>query len=99
LIALKASKMEPTPLDELIDALAARMKDLPEESDEYSNIADQYVKLHKLRDESNSRKRVSPDVLVQAVGSLTGILAILAYEGAGQIIRTKALGFVMKLAR
>lgn len=99
MITLKAANIEPTQLDELIDMLYARMKDLPPESDDFSNTADQYVKLTKLRDESNARTRVSPDTMVGVLGSLAGILAILIYESTGHVITTKALGFVMKAIR
>lgn len=99
LITLKATNIEPTQLDELIDMLYVRMKELPPESDNFSNTADQYVKLTKLRDESNARTRVSPDALASVFGSLAGILAILSYERMGHVIATKAVGFVMKAVR
>lgn len=98
MITLKANTVDPTPLDLAIDRLFASMEKMPPASDEYSNTADQLLKLHKLRDESNSRKRVSPDALVQVAGSLAGIVAILSYERT-HIITTKALGFVMKALR
>lgn len=98
MITLKANTIEPTPLDEAIDRLFATMQDMAPESDEYSNTADQLLKLYKLRDESNAKKRVSPDALVQVAGSLAGILAIISYERL-HIITTKAMPFVMKALR
>ena len=99
MITLKANTIEPTPLDEAIDRLFISMQGMEPETDEYSNTADQLLKLYKLRDESNAKKRVSPDALVQLVGSLSGIMAILVFEKSGHIITTKAMSFVMKVIR
>jgi hypothetical protein len=99
LITLKASTIEPTPLDDAITRLFDSLAGMDPESDEYSKTADQLVKLYKLNDESKSKKRVSPDTLANLTGSLGGILAILIFEKSGHIIATKALGFVTKLAR
>lgn len=96
---LKANDIVPTQLDVMIDGVSAHLEGLTPDSTEYSNAVDQYIKLHKLRDESNARKRVSPDVLAQLAGSLGGILAIITFEKSGHVIITKALGFVMKAAR
>lgn len=98
MISLKANNIEPTPLDEAIDRLFTSLQKMHPASDEYSKTADQLLKLYKLRDESNAKKRVSPDALVQVAGSLAGILAILSYERVA-IITTKAMPFVMKAIR
>ena len=98
MLTLKADKIEDPALDLAIVKLFDRMGGLDPETKEYSNTADQLVKLYKLREETTSRKRVSPDALVQVAGSLAGIVAILSYERT-QIITTKALGFVMKALR
>jgi len=99
LITLKASNIEPTPLDDAITRLFSSLEGMSPDSEEYAKTADQLVKLYKLNDESKSKKRVSPDTLANLAGSLSGILAILIFEKSGHIIATKALGFVSKLAR
>ena len=99
MITLKASQIEPTPLDDAIARLFNSLQGMDPESEEYSNTADQLVKLYKLNDESKSKKRVSPDTLASLIGSLSGIVTILVFEKSGHIIVTKALGFVTKLAR
>jgi len=99
LITLKASTIEPTPLDDAITRLFDSLQGMDPESEDYSNTADQLVKLYKLNDESKSKKRVSPDTLANLAGSISGIMAILIFEKSGHIIVTKALGFVTKLAR
>lgn len=99
MITLKASTIEPTPLDDAISRLFISLQEMEPESEEYAKTADQLVKLYKLNDESKSKKRVSPDTLANLAGSLSGIVAILLFEKSGHIIATKALGFVTKLAR
>lgn len=99
MITLKASTIEPTPLDDAITRLFDSLQGMEPESEEYSKTADQLVKLYKLNDESKSKKRVSPDTLANLIGSLSGIVTILVFEKSGHIIVTKALGFVTKLAR
>jgi hypothetical protein len=99
LITLKASDIEPTPLDDAITRLFSSLEGMEPDSDEYAKTADQLVKLYKLNDESKSKKRVSPDTLANLIGSLSGIVTILVFEKSGHIIATKALGFVTKLAR
>lgn len=97
-LTLKADNTEPNPLDEAIDRLFNSMQKMHPASEEYSNTADQLLKLHKRRDESTSSKRVSPDTLAVIAGNLVGIVAILGYEKTGAIT-SRALGFVMKLAK
>lgn len=99
MITLKASEIEPTPLDDAITRLFSSLEGMEPDSDEYAKTADQLVKLYKLNDESKSKKRVSPDTLANLIGSLSGIVTILVFEKSGHIIATKALGFVTKLAR
>ena len=99
MITLKASTIEPTPLDDAISRLFDSLQGMDTDSEEYSKTADQLLKLYKLNDESKSKKRVSPDTLANLIGSLSGIAAILIFEKSGHIIVTKALGFVTKLAR
>mgnify|MGYP003406553633 CR=1 FL=1 len=98
MITLKASTIEPTPLDDAITRLFDSLQGMDTESDEYSKTADQLVKLYKLNDESKSKKRVSPDTLAIIAGNIAGIVAILGYERA-HIVTSKAFGLVMKLAR
>lgn len=99
MLTLKASTIEPTPLDDAIARLFDSLQGMEPESEEYSKTADQLVKLYKLNDESKSKKRVSPDTLANLAGSLSGIVAILVFEKSGHVIATKALGFVSKFAR
>ncbi|QBZ73590.1 hypothetical protein SEA_ROSAASANTEWAA_26 [Streptomyces phage RosaAsantewaa] len=89
---------DPTPLDAEIDRLLNRLSEIAPDSDEYAKTNEQLIKLYKLNEDTNSKKRVSPDALAQVAGSLAGIVLILGYERAG-IITSKAMSFVMKSAR
>lgn len=91
------SKTEPTSLELEIDAFLLEMKDVPKDSEKYSAMADQFIKLYKLKEvDNNSKKTVSADALVNLAGSLLGILAVINYERI-HVVTTKALGFVSKI--
>lgn len=86
---------EPTGLQLVIDALEARLVKVQPDTDEYPKMVEQLTKLHKLK-ESETPKRLSPDVVATVAGNLAGILLILQYERAN-VITSKALSFVLKL--
>ena len=82
-------------LETAIDDLLKQMSEMKGETEEYSLLADQLVKLYKLK-EIDAPKRISPDTLAIVIGNLAGIAFIVAYEKAN-IVTSKALGFVLKL--
>lgn len=86
---------EPTGLQKVIDALEARLQMAQPDTDEYPKMVEQLTKLYKLK-ESDSPKRLSPDVVANIAGHLAGILLIIQYERA-HVITSKALSFVTKL--
>lgn len=96
MITLKASTLEPTPLDDIITMLERELLATTPDSDRFSKIADQLIKLSKHRDDITSRKRLSADKLADVVVNLAGILAVLNFERTG-IVLSKAFGLVKKL--
>lgn len=82
-------------LEQAIDELLLAMTEITGDSEEYSKMADQLVKLYKLK-EIDAPKRISPDTLAIVLGNLAGIICIVGYERAN-IVTSKALGFVLKL--
>lgn len=94
---IKNLKRQPSDLETEIARVIALMSKMDPDTDPaYGPLADQLVKLYKLKDvDNNSKKRVSADALVAAGGSLLGVVAIINTERL-QVITTKALGFVMK---
>lgn len=85
---------EATPLEKEIESLFASLSDYKKDSKEYAQIADQLVKLYKLK-ETDSKSKVSPDTWAIIGANLAGILLIIGHERVG-IITSKALSFVMK---
>jgi hypothetical protein len=86
-------------LDRVIDDVLSDLRDrFTSDSEEYSDAADNLIKLMKLKKEINPSWRPSPDALVGAIGSISGILLILNFEKLG-VITSKALTFVGKSLR
>ena len=55
-------------------------------------------RIHELEKGEMKREKVSPNTLISAGASIVGILVIILYEGAGNIIHTKnALPFIPKV--
>lgn len=94
MINIKTFKKEPTDLEIEIKRLLVVLENLQPADDDYATVADQLVKLYKLK-EVDSKRIVSPDALVNAATSLIGILAITNYEYT-HALTSKALSFVVK---
>lgn len=90
----KLKKAEPSSLENEIERLLEVLKNMEPTDEKYPNVADQLVKLYKLK-EVDSKKRVSPDAMAAAATNLAGILLILNFEHA-HVMTSKALGFVVK---
>lgn len=79
-------------LQKSIDKLISEMSDVSADSEEYATMADQLVKLYKLK-EVDSQRRVSPDALITALASFIGIVWITRYE-RDNVVTSKALSFI-----
>ena len=88
---------EPTALEETIEDLLKHMRAVEEDSEQYSKMADQLVKIYALK-QQDTAPTVSPDVLATVLGNLLGIILIVGHERA-HIVTSKALLFVQKLVR
>lgn len=85
---------EPTPVDDLIDAVLEEMKTYGPSDPEYGAALEKLERLHELKTK-NRQKPISRDTLAIVAGNLLGILLIVAYEqkhvlsskGMNQIIR------------
>lgn len=88
---------EPTALDETIEDLLKHMRAVEEDSEQYSKMADQLVKIYELK-KHDASPTVSPDVLATVIGNLLGIVLIVGHERA-HIVTSKALLFVQKLVK
>lgn len=83
-------------LDRAISDLLEELDAMEGSNPDYSDTADQLMKLMKLKKEVHPSWVPSPDAVVGAAGSILGILLILNYEKAN-VIASKALSFVGKL--
>lgn len=86
---------EPTELDPVIGRLLELMANEDPNTEEYSKMTDQLIKLYKLKAET-APKRVSADTWALIVANLAGIILIIGHERAN-VITTKALAFVQRL--
>jgi hypothetical protein len=93
----KFKKTDPSDLETEITALFEKLQKMSPASDEYDKTTDQIAKLYKLK-ETDSKSRVSPDVLFGSAVNLAGILLIINFEHA-HALTSKALGFVGKNIR
>lgn len=85
---------DPSDLENEIARLFAELRELPSDGEEYDRVSNQLKKLYPLK-ETDSKRKLSPDVLVGAVANLVGIGMIIHYEHV-HIITSKALGFIGK---
>lgn len=88
---------EKSGLEKAIDDLFTEMNSVNADSEEYAKMADQLVKLYKLK-EVDIPRQVSPDTLAVVIGNLLGIVLIVGHERT-HVVTSKALGFVMKATR
>lgn len=87
-------KRKPTKLDGEIDRVLDWMKSEKPDSDEYTNMANNFKKLYEIKS-INKNDRIKPDTIATVGCNLIGIWLILHYEEI-DIITSKALGFVLK---
>jgi hypothetical protein len=93
---LTFKKSEPSDLEVEIARVLKVMKDMDPSDKVYAEVADQLVKLQKLQTEIDSKKRLSPDTLLNAATSFLSVLAILNYEHA-HVFTSKATSFVKSI--
>ena len=85
---------EPTPVDELIEAVLEEMRTYGPAAPEYESLMTKLERLYEVK-AKNKPKPISRDTLAIVAGNLLGILLIVAYEqkhvlsskGMTQIIR------------
>lgn len=83
-------------LDVEIDRVTTQLAGYYPVDSGYEVILERLKELHKMREETKPRMRVSPDVLIQSATHILGIAMIIRYEEFN-IITTKALSFVPRV--
>ena len=80
--------------DEPITKVLQEMREQPVDTKEYNDAMRHFETLMKLKADER-RKPVSTDAVVGVVGSLLGILTIVAYEQK-HVFNSKGIGFIKK---
>lgn len=83
-----------TDLEKEIHSVLCNMSTYLPDSEEYTKQAENLERLYKAKSYEKDR-RVSLDTIAVIAGNLLGIALILGYEKT-EVIRTKALGFVIR---
>lgn len=91
---LKFKNTKPSSLENEIERLFNKLKEMDPTDPQYAPVAEQLSKLYKLK-EVDSKKQISPDAAVATVTNLAGILLILNHERL-HVVTSKALGMVRK---
>lgn len=81
-------------LDKPIDRVLESMETYGPDEPSYDALLTRLERLVHLQRE-HARSRVSPDTMATVMGSLAGILIIVAYEKA-HVMSSKGLGFIPK---
>jgi hypothetical protein len=90
---------QPNDLNVVIDQLIEALKTETPGTEEYNAIADQLVKLYKLKDvDNNAKSTVSADTLFAIGGNLLALGLLMNFERL-HVITTKALGLATKVIR
>ncbi|AXQ61269.1 hypothetical protein SEA_LIBERTYBELL_28 [Streptomyces phage LibertyBell] len=87
-------KRKPTDLENELARLLDVLKTISPTDPDYAVVADQLKKLYPLK-ETDSKNRVSKDILVSATAGLAQVLMIIGYEHAHPLT-SKAMNFVFK---
>jgi hypothetical protein len=82
-----------TPLDVTLQHLFSEIAGYDIHTDEYAKAADQIVKLVKLKKETNSSWKPSPDALLAAGATIATTILVLHYEKMSTVT-SKAFGFI-----
>lgn len=82
-------------LQKTLDDLFVQMSHVSPDSEEFAQMADQVSKLYVLK-ETDSKRRISPDVLATIAANLLGIALIVGHERA-HVVTSKAINFLKQL--
>jgi hypothetical protein len=83
----------PSPLDDLIEDAYAALKGMDETTEAYTDALRNLEKLLEIRATEKKRTTPSPEAVLSAAASLTGIVLILAFEQK-HVITTKSLSMI-----
>lgn len=92
-----AKKDKRSELDKEIDSLLKTMHETDPAGDNYEMMSNRVKTLCQARESYvKDSSRINKNTVLTVCGSVGGILLILLFESRDQIIRSKALSFVLK---
>lgn len=100
LIKKKIKKKTQTKFDTLRDVELLKcykaLSEMKPESEEYAETLKRIEELGHIN-KKKDREKVNPNTVIGALAPMLPVITILVYEGAGNVVKTKALQFVTKL--
>lgn len=94
MLGFKSNRKEST-LEEQIEDVHRQMFATPAHSPEYAKMAEQLAALYKIKD-PRSENRAHLKDWIPVIGSIGGVLVIIAYEQFGHSLTSKAVSFIRK---
>lgn len=92
---LRKTKQEKSQLDTAIEEIHRQMAVLTADDPAYAKMVDQLEKLYKIQDPKSKDRTVLRD-WIPVIGSIGGVLVIIAYEQMGHSLTSKAVSFIRK---
>jgi len=90
------SKKEDTQLEKTINEVHEEMRNLTADNPVYAACVDQLERLYKIKDHT-SKDQTSLKDWIPVIGSIGGVLVIIAYESFGHSLTSKAVSFIRKV--
>ena len=96
MLGFNRKQKEDSQLEAAITQVHAEMLVLTADSPEYAKMVDQLDKLYKIKDPKSKDRAVLKD-WIPVIGSIGGVLVIIAWEAAGHSLTSKAVSFIRKV--
>lgn len=96
MLGFKTKQNEDTQLEAAIAQVHEEMRSLTADSPEYAKCVDQLDKLYKIKDPKSKDRAVLKD-WIPVIGSLAGVVVIIAWESSGHSLTSKAVSFIRKI--
>jgi preprotein translocase subunit Sec61beta len=96
MLIFKRKQEEPSQLDMRIEELASELAGHATDTDEYAKMAANLLVLMEAKAKEPKKPKISPDTIAVTVANLAGIVLILMFERAGNVITSKGINFILK---
>lgn len=96
MLGINRKPKTPSQLQEAIKQVHDEMRDLTADQPEYAKCVEQLKELYKIQDPKVKDRAVLKD-WIPVIGSIAGVLVIIAWESSGHSLTSKAVGFIRKV--